>query len=73
MPKQFIQKAIGAVCLVLGLWLLLCGHDVDNSIGSQFSRAFTGSSLGKATHDYIAGIILGLIGAFLIFWKRTKL
>jgi uncharacterized membrane protein len=66
-----IQKTIGVICLVVGLWLLLRGHDVVNSIGSQFTRAFTGAPLGKATHCYVIGVVVGLFGVFLIFWKRN--
>jgi Protein of unknown function (DUF3185) len=65
-----MQKVIGIICLVAGLLLLLQGHDVANSIGSQFTRAFTGEPLGKATHYYVAGVAVGLFGALLIFWKR---
>ncbi len=65
-----MQKLIGVICLVVGLLLLLQGHDVANSIGSQFTRAFTGEPLGKAIHYYIAGVAVGLFGLFLIFWKR---
>jgi len=65
-----MQKAIGVICLVIGLFLLWRGHDVANSIGSQFTKAFTGAPLGKATHYYVAGVVVGLFGAFLIFWKR---
>ena len=65
-----MQKAIGVICLVIGVWLLLQGHDVANSIGSRLTRAFTGQPMGKATHYYLAGVVAGLFGAFLIFWKR---
>ena len=65
-----MQKGIGVVCLAVGLWLLLRGHDVANSIGSQFAKTFTGEPMGNATHYYLAGVALGLLGAFLIFWKR---
>ena len=65
-----MQKLIGVICLVIGSLLVLQGHDVANSIGSQFTRAFTGEPLGKATHYYVAGVAVGLFGAFLIFWKR---
>jgi uncharacterized membrane protein len=66
-----IQKIIGVICLVIGLWLLLRGRDLANSIGSQFTKAFTGAPLGKATHYYLAGAAVGLFGVFLIFWKRN--
>ena len=65
-----MQKLIGVICLVIGSLLVLQGHDVANSIGSQFTRAFTGEPLGKATHYYVAGVAVGLFGLFLIFWKR---
>ncbi len=65
-----MQKAIGVICLVLGIWLLWQGHNVAHSFGSQVSRTFTGEPLGKATHYYAGGIVLGLLGGFLIFWKR---
>ena len=65
-----MQKVIGVICLVVGSLLVLQGHDVANSIGSQFTRAFTGEPLGKATHYYVAGVAVGLFGLFLIFWKR---
>ncbi|HEV2434625.1 MAG TPA: DUF3185 family protein [Verrucomicrobiae bacterium] len=65
-----MQKVIGVICVVVGLLLLLQGHDVANSIGSQFTKAFTGEPLGQATRYYVAGVAVGLFGAFLIFWKR---
>ncbi len=68
--EKFMQKIIGVVCLVIGLWLLWQGHDVAGSIGSQFTKAFTGAPMGRATHYYLAGTVLGLFGGFLIFWKR---
>ncbi len=67
-----MQKVIGVICLAIGLWLLLQGHDVANSIGSQFAKAFTGEPIGKATHYYVAGTAAGLFGVFLIFWNRKK-
>ncbi|HLX96935.1 MAG TPA: DUF3185 family protein [Verrucomicrobiae bacterium] len=65
-----MQKGIGVVCLVVALWLLWQGHDVANSIGSQFTRTFTGAPMSKATHFYLAGTVVGLFGGVLIFWKR---
>jgi len=65
-----MPKVVGVICLVVGLLLLWQGHDVARSIGSQFTRAFTGEPLGKATHYYVAGLAVGLFGAFLIFWNR---
>jgi hypothetical protein len=68
-----MQKIIGIICIVVGLWFLWCGYNVDNSVGSGFSKTFTGSPLGGATHNYVAGLIVGGIGAFLVFWKGKKI
>lgn len=68
-----MQKIIGIICVVIGLWLLRCGYNIDHSIGSEFTRTFTGSPLGKATHNYVAGIIIGLLGVGLFFWKQLKI
>ena len=61
-----IQKAAGTVCLSL-----ICGcvrrRDMANSIGSRFTRAFTGEPMGKAVNYYIAGVAVGLFGVPLIF------
>ena len=67
-----MQKIIGVICLVIGLLLLFKGHDIANSIGSQVTKAFTGEPAGKATHYYLAGIIVVLLGGFLTFWSRKK-
>jgi hypothetical protein len=68
-----MQKIIGIICVLIGLWLLWCGYNVEHSFGSSVTKTFTGSPLGKATHNYIAGIIVGGFGAFLIFWKGKKI
>ena len=67
-----MQKIIGVICLVVGLLLLFKGHDIANSIGSQFSTAFTGEPTGKATHYYMAGAAVLLLGGCLVFWNRKK-
>jgi hypothetical protein len=70
MSNGTLQKMIGGICLVIGICLVLRGRDVADSIGSQFTKALTGAPLGKATHYYLAGAVLGLFGALLIVWKR---
>ena len=67
-----ILKLIGMGCLVIALWMFLRGHDIANSIGSQFSKTFTGEPASKATHYYVAGTAVALLGGFLIFWNRKK-
>ena len=67
--NRTLQKVIGVICVLIGLWLLLQGHDIANSINSQVTRVFTGEPTGKATRYYLAGGALALFGGFLIFWK----
>jgi len=67
-----MQKVIGVICLVVGLFLLWRGHDIASSIGSQVTRAFTGEPAGKANHYYVAGTAVALLGGFLVFWDRKK-
>ena len=68
-----MQKIIGIICIVIGVWFLWCAYNVDHSVGSAFSKTFTGSPLGGATHNYVAGILVGGLGAFLLFWKGKKI
>jgi len=65
-----MQKGIGVICLVIGVLLLVWGHDVANSSGSQVEKAFTGAPADKATYFFLAGVGLGLFGLLLIFGKR---
>jgi len=67
-----MQKIIGVICLVIGLLLLLKGHDIANSIGSQVTKAFTGEPTSNANHYFVAGIAVALLGGSLIFWNRKK-
>jgi|SRR5215472_10094651 len=71
-PKGIMQKIIGIVCVLIGLWFLWCAYNVDHSVGSAFSKTFTGSALGGVTHNVVAGIIVGGLGAFLLIWKGKK-
>jgi hypothetical protein len=65
-----MRKGIGVVCLVLGVLLIVKGYDVANALGAQMKRAFTGAPVDAALKLYLAGIVSGLLGLLLIFWKR---
>jgi len=65
-----MRKGIGVICLVMGVLLVVKGHDVGSSIGSRVKIAITGAPLDKAIQLYLAGVGLGLFGLLLIFWKR---
>jgi hypothetical protein len=67
-----MHRIIGAVLLVVGVFLLVRGHDVSRSIDSQVSNLFTGSPSQKATYFYIGGAVCcaaGLVGIFRP-WKK---
>ena len=65
-----MQKAIGVVCLVIGILLLVWGHNASQAVGAQIQRAFTGSLPNKAMYLYIVGAVLALVGLFQIFLAK---
>ena len=65
-----MQRIIGVICLVIGVLLLVWGHDIAQSVNSQVKQLFTGAPMERATYYYIAGTALGLFGLFQIFWPK---
>ena len=65
-----MRKIIGVICLVIGVLLLVWGHDITKSVDSQVKQIFTGAPTDRATYYYIGGTALGLFGLFQIFWPR---
>ena len=65
-----MQRIIGVICLVIGVLLLVWGHDITQSVDSQVKQLFTGAPTDRATYYYIAGTALGLFGLFQIFWPK---
>ena len=68
--KEPVQKIIGIVCLVVGVALLLRGHDIARSLDSQIKNIFTGSPAHKVIYYYLGGAVLCAVGLTQIFWKR---
>lgn len=62
-----MQKAIGILCLVVGVVLIVWGYNMAQSIGGQLQNAFTGSPGDKPMWLYIGGGVLCALGAFQIF------
>jgi hypothetical protein len=64
-----MQKGVGVICLVVGVLLIVKGHDVARSLASQFKQVFVGAPVDQAMKLYLVGTALGLFGLLLIFWK----
>jgi hypothetical protein len=63
-----MQKLIGVISLVIGVLLLVWGHNIAHSLDSQVKQLFTGAPTDRATYYYIAGTALGIFGLFQVFW-----
>ena len=60
-----MNKLISLVLLIGGIALIFFGISASDSIGSSFSRFFTGSPTDKAMWLFIGGtsaIVVGLVG-----------
>ena len=66
--QSYMQRIVGVICLIIGIILLVRGHDMAQSIGSQVQQAFTGAPTNRSTYFYIAGIALTIFGASQIVW-----
>lgn len=65
-----MRKGIGVACIVLGVLLIVKGHDVGNSFASRMKQSFVGVPVEAAERLYLAGAISGSLGMLLIFWKK---
>ncbi len=65
---QHVQRIIGVICLIIGIVLLVRGHEMAESLGSQVRQVFTGAPSNRSTYFYIAGIALAIFGASQIVW-----
>lgn len=62
-----MNKLLSIVLLVGGVVLIISGLNASNSVGSGFSRLFTGSPTDKTIWLLIGGIIAALLGANGLF------
>ena len=65
-----MQLAIGVVCLVVGIFLLMWGYNISRSVASQLKEVFTGSPSDRVIYYYMGGTVLAVIGLFQIFVAR---
>jgi hypothetical protein len=58
-----MNKVLSLALLAGGIVLIVYGVSASNSIGSDFSRLFTGSPTDKSIWLLISGVVLAAIGA----------
>ncbi|SDS12403.1 DUF3185 family protein [Opitutus sp. GAS368] len=58
-----MNKAISLALLVGGVILIICGLNESDSIGSSFSRFFTGNPTDKSIWLLIGGVVATIVGA----------
>jgi hypothetical protein len=57
-----MNKAISLAFLVGGIILIVYGVSASNSVGSSFSRMFTGSPTDKTVWLLVGGAVAAVIG-----------
>jgi hypothetical protein len=57
-----MNKAVSLVLLIGGIVLIVYGISASNSVGSSFSRMFTGSPTDKTIWLLIGGAVAAVIG-----------
>jgi hypothetical protein len=56
------MKPLGIALLAVGVVLIIFGINASNSLGSDFSRFFTGSPTNKAVWMLLGGIASIIVG-----------
>jgi hypothetical protein len=60
-----MNKAIGIALLAVGIMLIIFGISSANSVGSSFSRFFTGSPTDKSMWLLLGGVASVIVGGVL--------
>ena len=67
-----MNRIAGIVVLVVGIILLGWGLNASDSVGSAFSRLFTGAPTDKAIYLILGGGLLTAVGAGTLFWPASR-
>lgn len=59
------MKIISIALVVIGLGIALWGYQLSDSVGSQITRAVTGSDTDKVMTFYITGAVSFVVGIYL--------
>jgi uncharacterized membrane protein len=66
--QQYLQRTFGVICLVIGILLMIHGHDIARSFGEQVRQVLPMAPSNRSTYFYIAGVVLAIFGASQIIW-----
>jgi len=67
-----MHKIIGAALVVVGVYLLMQGHDAARSVNSQVKDLFTGSPDRHVTLYYLGGAVCCAIGLVEFFRPEKR-
>jgi drug/metabolite transporter (DMT)-like permease len=67
-----MNKIIGAILIVVGIYLLVRGHDISQSVNSQVKNLFTGSPTDNATYYYLGGAVCCAAGVVFALFLPSK-
>jgi len=67
-----MTKIISLALLVVGIALLIYGVSASDSLGSDFSRFFTGSPTDKTMWMLIGGAVATVVGASGLVFRGSK-
>ena len=71
MAKQSLSiiKIIAIVLMVTGIGLVIWGYQTSDTVGSQITRAFSGSDSDKVMTLYISAAVSFVVGLYLFIKK----
>jgi Protein of unknown function (DUF3185) len=62
-------KALGLALVVIGIGLIVWGHQISGSLASQLSSKLTGAMPNEVMYRYIGGAVSAVVGVFLLLKK----
>lgn len=65
-----MQRIAGIALLVVGIILAVWGMNASNSVGSSFSRLFTGAPTDKSIFLLVGGVVAAITGAAMAWFPR---
>ncbi len=66
-----MNKILGLAFLAVGVVLLVMGFTAADSLGSQFSRFFTGNPTDKSVWLILGGIVAVILGGGGLLYSRS--